>query len=850
MSVRALPPLRRLLAAAATLVVTTAGLVAVTGPAAAVDPPEPLPAVGAGTTFLDGNAFVGGFDDPAWYRANIPFLEVPDRQIQDVYYYRWKTWKEHLVYTGPQFGWISSEFLDPVSYGAPYGGISAAAGHHINEGRWVRSDRYLDDYINYWLTGPGAGPKPAVEAVNPNTTDWGHEYSFWAASAVWNRYLINGDRAFVTAQQAALQRFYDRWNVQYNAALGLYWQVPVWDASELSAASYQSPDPYHGGAGYRPSINAYQYGDARAIAAIAALNGDTATAGTYQARAAALKTAMDNRLWDPQRDFYYHVMRDQNPGLSRLDTREHIGFVPWMFGMPDANRSVAWAQVTDPQGFYSAYGPTTAERRSPQFMRDALSGCCRWNGPSWPYATAQVLSGLANLLQDYPAQPYADSADYVDLLHRYALTQYRDGVPYVAEAHHPDENRWIYDGRGHSEDYNHSTYVDNVISGLIGVDGRADNAVTIKPLAPASWDYFLLENAPYHGHNLTVLWDRTGTRYGRGAGLRVFVDGAQVAAQAGLNPLTVTVGDPVTPPAAEGRVNIAANGQRHGNGAPQPFASYTFQVDNAWRIIDGNIFEHTVPQNTRWTSYSSPNATDHAGVDFGRPVTVDDVRLYFYDDGGGVRVPASYDLQYFTGAEWRTVPGQNRSPGGALPAANGLTRITFPAVAATRLRVVAPNRGGGVGWGISEFQVWSRPTFKIFNRHSGKLLAVHNASTANSAPVQQYSDTGTMDHRWELVDNGDGYFRIRNLNSGKVLGVAGMSTADSAQVVQYDDNGTADHLWLPVDAGDGNYRLVNRHSGKLLAVDRMSTADSADVQQFRDNGTHDQQWQLRPSVGR
>ena len=117
----------RLLAAAATLVVTTAGLVAVTGPAAAVDPPEPLPAVGAGTTFLDGNAFVGGFDDPAWYRANIPFLEVPDRQIQDVYYYRWKTWKEHLVYTGPQFGWISSEFLDPVSYGAPYGGISAAA---------------------------------------------------------------------------------------------------------------------------------------------------------------------------------------------------------------------------------------------------------------------------------------------------------------------------------------------------------------------------------------------------------------------------------------------------------------------------------------------------------------------------------------------------------------------------------------------------------------------------------------------------------------------------------------------------------------------------------------------------
>ncbi|MFC4068945.1 RICIN domain-containing protein [Actinoplanes subglobosus] len=107
-----------------------------------------------------------------------------------------------------------------------------------------------------------------------------------------------------------------------------------------------------------------------------------------------------------------------------------------------------------------------------------------------------------------------------------------------------------------------------------------------------------------------------------------------------------------------------------------------------------------------------------------------------------------------------------------------------------------------------------------------------------------------MDHRWELVDNGDGWFRIRNLNSGEVLGVAGMSTADSAQVVQYADNGTAHHLWLPVDAGDGNYKPVSRHSGKLLAVDSMSTADSANVQQYRDNGTNDQQWQLRASVGR
>ena len=39
------------------------------------------------------------------------------------------------------------------------------------------------------------------------------------------------------------------------------------------------------------------------------------------------------------------------------------------------------------------------------------------------------------------------------------------------------------------------------------------------------WDYFAVENMPYHGRNLTVVWDRDGSRYGQGAGLRVYVDG-------------------------------------------------------------------------------------------------------------------------------------------------------------------------------------------------------------------------------------------------------------------------------------------------------------------------------------
>jgi hypothetical protein len=136
-----------------------------------------------------------------------------------------------------------------------------------------------------------------------------------------------------------------------------------------------------------------------------------------------------------------------------------------------------------------------------------------------------TLTGLANLLIDYPPQPYISKQDYYTVLHRYAASQYKNGVPYVAEAHDPDNPVWIYDSFNHSEDYNHSTFNDLVISGLLGIRPQLDNSVVIHPLVPDSWDYFAQENLPYHGHSLSVLWDRSGAKYRQGSGLHVYLDG-------------------------------------------------------------------------------------------------------------------------------------------------------------------------------------------------------------------------------------------------------------------------------------------------------------------------------------
>jgi hypothetical protein len=40
-----------------------------------------------------------------------------------------------------------------------------------------------------------------------------------------------------------------------------------------------------------------------------------------------------------------------------------------------------------------------------------------------------------------------------------------------------------------------------------------------------------MDGLPYHGHLLTVIWDSTGKRYGKGKGMMLLVDGKKAAAR-------------------------------------------------------------------------------------------------------------------------------------------------------------------------------------------------------------------------------------------------------------------------------------------------------------------------------
>ncbi len=459
----------------------------------------------------------------AWdfLKENIPLLDCPDKELEKTYYFRWWTFRKHIRQTPD--GIVITEFLPDVPWAGKYNTIPCPAGHHFYEGRWLKDAKILDDYAVFWFR-KGGDPR---------------KYSFWAADAMWARYMVTGNPTSAKELLPDLVANYQEWEKKRRDPNGHFWQYDNDDGMEVAV----------GGNGYRPTINSYMYGDARALAKIATLAGQPEVARKFEAEADGIKHFVQTFLWDKEAQFFKMVRRGNEPvaeqDMKRVDVREEIGLTPWYFNLPDRNSGyeAAWKQMTDPKGFKAPYGPTVTEQRHPKFVISYEGHECQWNGPSWPMSTAITLTAMANVLNNYE-QTAITGADYFEALQTFSKSHRRtteDGktIPWIDENLNPFTGDWISrtlllrrnsTPKERGKDYNHSTFCDLVITGLIGLRPRADEVVEINPLIPqGTWDFFCLDRVHYHGKTLTILWDKTGKKYGRGAGFQIFADGRKIA---------------------------------------------------------------------------------------------------------------------------------------------------------------------------------------------------------------------------------------------------------------------------------------------------------------------------------
>jgi len=661
--------------------------------------------------------------DWTWYAEKIPFFESPDSVIDATYYYRWELLTKHLTYGSPASGYTFTEFIDRPFWSGAYGAISCPLGHQHYEVRWLKDRRVIEDFARYWFETAGAEPR---------------SYSNWYGDAMWATYLVTADTAFLRTVLPHMRTQVDGWvRERWDSAHAMFRWDGMHDGMEFNINSRLTDDHDRGGAGYRPTLNSYLYADMRAIANAATVLGDREAARRFADRATRLKQRVQDELWDPEREFFFHQFAHDELGGIRAKTltyetgpyagnphgRELIGYVPWQFSLPDPGYEAAWKFLMDTAYFAAPFGPTTVERGDPQFQ--ISRHCCVWSGNSWPYATTQTLVAMANLLNDYE-QDWVDKDDYYQLLSTYARTHRQNGVPYIAEAANPLTGSWAgHDTFYHSEHYFHSGYVDLIITGLVGLRPRADDTLEVNPLAPESWDWFALDDIAYHGHTVSVVWDRNGTRYKRGRGLTLVVDGRGVATRPDLGPLTAPLPSFPSFPSLPSLHNWSVN---NGN-APFPFAtaSHSAPLTPPFYAVDGNVWYHTSPPN-RWTAGASGATTDWFAVDFGTERTIELVKLYFVDDAGRtdpvaeggaavtgdsapaalrsdvpVRAPAAYGLEYWEDGTWAEVPEQQRAP--AEPAGRRANTVAFPPLRTTALRVTLEHERGSTS-GLSEVETW------------------------------------------------------------------------------------------------------------------------------------------------
>jgi hypothetical protein len=149
---------------------------------------------------------------------------------------------------------------------------------------------------------------------------------------------------------------------------------------------------------------------------------------------------------------------------------------------------------------------------------------------------------------------------------------------------------------------------------------------------------------------------------------------------------------------ASSGANLALNPGR--TGFPNITALATLNGETPWEAVDGQ-FSYTGSPHNRWTDWATGPATNWLTIDFGTATTFNQVKLYIFDDHGGVQPPSSYRIQYGDGNTWTNVTHSISDP--ATPAAQ-LNTVNFDAVTANQVRIVLNHGAAYVG--LTEIEVY------------------------------------------------------------------------------------------------------------------------------------------------
>ena len=413
-----------------------------------------------------------------------PIFTSSDEELNITYRYRCELYGKHIKQT--PVGRVITEFLADVPWAGPYNTINCAASHHFREGRWMKDARPLDEYATFWCTEGEA-----------------RMYSFPIADSILALAKVTGNFAVTDALYPKLCELHKDWDDHKNAD-GMYFQKCNYDGMEFSIS----------GDGIRPTINSYMYADKIALCELARRAEDHPTAEKYHKDAEWLRQRINEMLWNEKIGMFGTISADGTP----QNVKEQVGYIPWIYHIPNNGKDDCFRNLFDPDCFSAPCGLRTADASHPDY-RKPFNHECLWNGPIWPFATSQTLTAMISYLHSEKC-PVVTHEEFMSLLLRYAYSHRdMDGTPYLDENMDPDTGIWLareimrewnradkYPERGRH--YNHSSFIDLVMTGICGICPSSGNKLVIAPLG-TSLDFFSVKDVHYHGHSLSINWEKS-----------------------------------------------------------------------------------------------------------------------------------------------------------------------------------------------------------------------------------------------------------------------------------------------------------------------------------------------------
>lgn len=337
----------------------------------------------------------------------------------------------------------------------------------------------------------------------------------WAVYLVW---LVSGDLEFVREVLPKLEAFVCGNRKLYSSGED---ELQIEVRHQRTGKEYQPSYWYFSGFPLNPKEEGaytplkrvdrtvYHYLNIRGLAGLLEAAGDE-THLEYEVLADRLAEQLNQKMWDPETEFYYdlHYQTDEKALVKNI-----VGIYPYWAGITGDAQKNGIRMLFDPKQFAAGSAFSTVSRDCPAWspaggwrgILRSRNGCV-WDGPSWPYTNGIALEAAA---KESRRQGHAFDREFGQFLREYSLQHFEGhdlNRPYLVEQYHAVTGEPLSD----EADYNHSFYLDLIISQVCGVQLKKDG-IYLDPIEIGlSW--YRLYKLNIRGRELCIEFSRDRDR--------------------------------------------------------------------------------------------------------------------------------------------------------------------------------------------------------------------------------------------------------------------------------------------------------------------------------------------------